>query len=144
MWGFLHPAKHYRCRRILLALFPIPCESFHVSWREPLPSGRWLCLASARSSGETRTCRGACDSYRVPCLIRWPGVIQPLTIINDIDSHQDMFPTLLSAAENITEDLSKGAKVGDTTVKARIDGYHLLPSFKGAESPQHEFPLLDR
>lgn len=52
-----------------------------------------------------------------------------------------MFPTLLSAAGNITakEDLSKGAKVGDTTIKARIDGYHLLPSFKGAESPQHEF-----
>ena len=35
--------------------------------------------------------------YRVPCLIRWPGVIKPGTIINDVGSHEDMLPTLLAA-----------------------------------------------
>jgi hypothetical protein len=30
--------------------------------------------------------------FRVPCLIKWPG-----TIVNDIGSHEDMFPTLLAA-----------------------------------------------
>jgi hypothetical protein len=36
--------------------------------------------------------------YRVPCLIRWPGVIKPGTIYNDVFSHEDMLPTLLAAA----------------------------------------------
>jgi arylsulfatase A-like enzyme len=79
--------------------------------------------------------------YRVPSVIRWPGVIKPGTIINDIGSHEDMFPTLLAAAGDTTakEDLLKGAKVGDTTFKVHIDGYNLLPSFQGAEWPRHEF-----
>jgi arylsulfatase len=33
--------------------------------------------------------------YRVPCVIRWPAVIKPGTVINDIMSHEDMVPTLL-------------------------------------------------
>lgn len=51
--------------------------------------------------------------YRVPCFIRWPGVIKPGTIINDIGAHEDMFPTLLTAAGNTTakEDLLKGTKL---------------------------------
>ena len=31
--------------------------------------------------------------YRVPCAIRWPGVIKPGTIFNDIGAHEDMIPT---------------------------------------------------
>jgi arylsulfatase A-like enzyme len=79
--------------------------------------------------------------YRVPCLIRWPGVIKPGTIINDIGSHEDMFPTLLAAAGDTAakEDLLKGKRVGDTTFKVHIDGYNLLPAFKGAQWPRHEF-----
>ena len=45
--------------------------------------------------------------YRVPCVIRWPGVIKPGTIINDIVSHEDMVPTLMAA-------------VGDHDVKAGL------------------------
>ena len=36
--------------------------------------------------------------YRVPALIRWPGVIKPGTQINDITSLEDFVPTLLAAA----------------------------------------------
>ena len=32
--------------------------------------------------------------YRVPTMIRWPGVIKPGTVINDIGAHEDMLPTL--------------------------------------------------
>ena len=42
--------------------------------------------------------------FRVPAMIRWPGVIKPGTVINDMGAHEDMIPTLLAA-------------VGDTTVK---------------------------
>jgi arylsulfatase A-like enzyme len=81
--------------------------------------------------------------YRVPTFIRWPGVLKPGTIINDIGAHEDMIPTLLAAAGDTTvkEDLLKGKKVGDMTYKVHLDGYNLMPFLKGevAESPRHEF-----
>jgi arylsulfatase A-like enzyme len=80
--------------------------------------------------------------YRVPCVIRWPGVIQPGTVVNDIGSHEDMLPTLLAAAGDATakQDLLKGRKVGKTTYKVHIDGYNLLPALKGeGEWPRKEF-----
>jgi len=80
--------------------------------------------------------------YRVPCFIRWPGVIKPGTIVNDIGTHEDMFPTLLAAAGDAAakEDLLKGKKVGDTTFKVHIDGYNLIPAFRGGgEWPRREF-----
>ena len=36
--------------------------------------------------------------YRVPLVVRWPGVIKPGTEINEIISHEDWLPTLLAAA----------------------------------------------
>src|SRR5688572_3169241 len=36
--------------------------------------------------------------FRVPTAIRWPGVIKPGTVSNDIFAHEDMLPTLLAAA----------------------------------------------
>jgi arylsulfatase A-like enzyme len=80
--------------------------------------------------------------YRVPCVIRWPGVIKPGTIINDIGAHEDMVPTLLAAAGDVTvkEDLLKGRKIGNTTYKVHLDGYNLMPALKGeGEWPRKEF-----
>jgi arylsulfatase A-like enzyme len=80
--------------------------------------------------------------YRVPCLIRWPGVIKPGTVINDIGAHEDMLPTLLVAvgATTVKEDLLKGMTIGDITYKVHLDGYNLMPAFKGeSEWPRHEF-----
>ena len=80
--------------------------------------------------------------YRVPTVIRWPGVIKPGTVINDIVAHEDMLPTLLAAAGDtkVKEDLLQGKMVGDTTFKVHLDGYDLLPALKGkAPWPRHEF-----
>ena len=80
--------------------------------------------------------------YRVPCAIRWPGVIKPGTINNEIGAHEDMMTTLLAAAGDLTakDDLLKGRKVGDTTYKVHLDGYNLIPALKGeAEWPRKEF-----
>jgi arylsulfatase len=80
--------------------------------------------------------------YRVPTLIRWPGVIKPGTIVNDIGSHEDMLPTLLAAAGDttVTEDLKKGRKVGGMAYKVHLDGYNLLPALKGeAQWPRRDF-----
>jgi arylsulfatase A-like enzyme len=80
--------------------------------------------------------------FRVPTAIRWPDVIKPGTVINDIGAHEDMLPTLLAAAgdPNVKEDLLKGKTVGDMTYKVHLDAYNLLPALKGeAEWPRHEF-----
>ena len=33
-------------------------------------------------------------AFRVPCLVRWPGVIKPGTVTNELMSHNDWIPTL--------------------------------------------------
>jgi arylsulfatase len=82
--------------------------------------------------------------YRVPCAIRWPGVIEPGTVINEIASHEDMLPTLLAAAgdPDVKEKLLKGgvSAIG-RTYKVHLDGYNLLPNLKGeaTEWPRKEF-----
>jgi arylsulfatase len=81
--------------------------------------------------------------WRVPTAIRWPGVIKPGTVSNEIFSHQDMLPTLVAAAgePDIVEKCKKGYKVGDKTFKVHLDGFNLLPHFKGEvkESPRPAF-----
>jgi len=56
-------------------------------------------------------------AYRVPCVIRWPDVIKPGTVLNDIFAHEDMLPTLMAAAgvPDVKEQSLKGMKVGNKT-----------------------------
>jgi arylsulfatase A-like enzyme len=80
--------------------------------------------------------------YRVPTIIRWPGVIQPGTVINEIGAHEDMLPTLLAAAGDsaVKENLLKGLTANKTRYKVHLDGYNLLPALKGeAEWPRNDF-----
>ncbi len=80
--------------------------------------------------------------YRVPTLIRWPGVIQPGTVLNDIFAHEDMLPTFLRAAgaPDVREQLLKGMKVGKQTFKVHLDGYDIRDALAGkTPSPRHEF-----
>jgi arylsulfatase len=80
--------------------------------------------------------------YRVPAMIRWPGVIKPGTVINDIGAHEDMLTTFVSAAGDSTakEDLLKGRKLGKLNYKVHLDGYDLGPALRGeAAWPRREF-----
>lgn len=81
--------------------------------------------------------------YRVPTLIKWPGVIKPGTVYNDVFSHEDMLPTIMSAVgePDIKEKLMKGYSANGRDFKVYIDGYDLLPYFKGEvkEGPRKEF-----
>jgi len=63
--------------------------------------------------------------WRVPALIRWPGVVKPGSVFNDLMSAEDWFPTLLAAAGNgdVKEQLLKGSKVGSMTYKVHLDGF---------------------
>jgi arylsulfatase len=80
--------------------------------------------------------------YRVPCAIRWPGVIKPGTVSNELFSHEDMLPTILAAAgvPDVKEQLLKGMKVGNKTFKVHLDGYDVTEALAGkTASPRHEF-----
>ena len=81
--------------------------------------------------------------WRVPCAIRWPGVIKPGTISNEVFSHQDMLPTLLAAAgePDIVDKCKKGYKAGSKTFKVYLDGFNLMPYLKGEakENPRPGF-----
>ena len=98
--------------------------------------------------GGTTPFRGEKDTnwegaWRVPCMIRWPGVIKPGTVSNDIFSHQDMLPTLVAAAgePDIAAKLKQGYTAGKKTFKVYIDGFNLLPYWKGEvkENPRPGF-----
>jgi arylsulfatase A-like enzyme len=81
--------------------------------------------------------------YRVPLVMKWPGVIKPGTVVNDITAHEDLVPTLAAAAgvPDIKEKLLAGYKAGDATFKVHLDGYNLMPYLKGEtkDDPRHEF-----
>jgi arylsulfatase A-like enzyme len=81
--------------------------------------------------------------FRVPLLVKWPGVIKPGSVINDIVASEDWMPTFLAAAgdPDVKEKLLTGMKVGDQTFKNHLDGYNFMPHFKGeaAKGPREEF-----
>jgi arylsulfatase len=80
--------------------------------------------------------------YRVPTVIRWPGVIKPGTVVNEIGAHEDMLTTLLAAAgaPDVKSELLTGKTVGSKTYKVHLDGYNLMPALKGeAAWPRKEF-----
>ncbi|MGI9220337.1 MAG: arylsulfatase [Woeseiaceae bacterium] len=80
--------------------------------------------------------------YRVPTAIRWPGHIEPGTVSNDIFSHMDMLPTIMTAVgkPDIKEELLKGTRVNKKKFKVHLDGYDVTDALAGkAPSPRHEF-----
>jgi arylsulfatase len=83
----------------------------------------------------------------VPGLARYPGVIKPGTIINDIISQEDWTPTFLAAAgdPDVKTKLLTGLKAGDKIFKTHLDGYNFMPFFKGeqANSPRREIFYFD-
>jgi arylsulfatase A-like enzyme len=75
-------------------------------------------------------------AFRVPWLVRWPDVIKPGSVCNEIVSHHDWLPTLLSVAgmPDVMERLKIGHTIDDRTYKVHIDGYDFLPYLTGKQS----------
>jgi arylsulfatase A-like enzyme len=67
-------------------------------------------------------------AFRVPALVRWPGVIKPGTVSNELMSHNDWLPTLAAVAGEA--DIKAKLKAGYTTsgpqgrsYKVHLDGH---------------------
>ena len=83
--------------------------------------------------------------WRVPCVMRWPGVIKPGSVSNGIVHHMDMMPTFLAAAgkEDLKSDLLDGyrSKALNRQYKIHLDGYDLTEHLKNPQkvpSPRKE------
>jgi arylsulfatase len=75
-------------------------------------------------------------------MIKWPGVIKPGMVVNEIGAHEDMLLTLVNAAggKNVAESLKQGATIGERSYKVHLDGYDLGPALRGeAPWPRKEF-----
>ncbi|MBO9708653.1 MAG: arylsulfatase [Caulobacter sp.] len=80
--------------------------------------------------------------WRVPCVMRWPGVVKPGQVLNDIASLQDFIPTFAAAAgePDLVDKVKKGYAIDGKTYKVHLDGYDLGPFLKGeAECPRDGF-----
>jgi arylsulfatase A-like enzyme len=71
--------------------------------------------------------------FRIPMMVRWPGVIKPGTQINEPIALIDWMPTLAAAAgiPDLKEKMKTGFQAGNKTFKVHLDGYNFLPLLKG-------------
>ncbi len=87
-------------------------------------------------------------AVRVPCVIRWPGQIQPDRKVNDIFSAEDWLPTLVAAAggdPNLVAKAKSGVQAGNKNFKVHLDGYNQLSFLTGKvdKSLRDEFFYFD-
>jgi arylsulfatase A-like enzyme len=94
-------------------------------------------------------------AFRVPCVVRWPGVIHPGTVTNEMMSHNDWIPTLCAIAgePNIIAKLKQGYTANGKHYKVHLDGYDQSAFLKsvtgaaannnGAKSARNDFFYSD-
>ena len=82
--------------------------------------------------------------YRVPCVIRWPGVIKPGTLYSDMFASLDWLPTFVEIAggpkgNDLKKQLEQGAYPG--IVKTTLDGVNQIDYLTGKsqKSPREVF-----
>jgi arylsulfatase A-like enzyme len=83
--------------------------------------------------------------WRVPCAVRWPGVVKPGSVSNGIVHHMDWLPTFVAAAgkKDIKKDLLEGytSPALGRKYKIHLDGYDItehLKDPKNTPSPRKE------
>jgi len=103
----------------------------------------WPDAASTPFRGEKNT--NWEGGWRVPSMVRWPGVVEPGSVSNGVVHHMDWLPTYLAAAgkTDIKEDLLDGyhSNALNRDYKIHLDGYNIIDHLKDPQnvpSPRHE------
>ncbi len=87
--------------------------------------------------------------FRVPMIVRWPGVLEPGSDHNEIFSQEDWLPTFLAAAgepDVVSKLESKnGYQANGKTFRVHPDGYSFLLYWKGEvkKAPREEIFYFD-
>lgn len=85
-------------------------------------------------------------AYRVPCIVRWPGVIKPGSVTTELMSHNDWMPTLASIAgePDLVNKLLKGYNANGKSYKVHLDGYDQSDFLRGkTKSARDKFFYTD-
>lgn len=86
-------------------------------------------------------------AFRVPCLIRWPGVVKPGTNFTGLFSAEDWLPTLVAAAggeQDLPTKVRSGFQAGSKNFKVHLDGFNQVPYLKGeTATKRNEFFYFD-
>jgi arylsulfatase len=87
-------------------------------------------------------------AYRVPAVMRWPGVVPAGRVLNGIMSHNDWFVTLVAAAgdPDISAKLRAGHELNGRQYKVHLDGFDQLDYLRGdadASPRQYFFYVSD-
>jgi arylsulfatase len=79
--------------------------------------------------------------YRVPAMVRWPGVTKPRTEINGIFASEDWLPSLMAAAgePDIANKLLQGYDAAGKTFKVHLDGFDQRDLLAGGPTKRHAF-----
>ena len=80
--------------------------------------------------------------YRVPAMVRWPGLVPPHTEINDLFSAEDWVATLVAAAgePDIKNKLLQGYDAADKRFRVHLDGYDQRDLLaRNGSDPRREF-----
>ncbi len=80
--------------------------------------------------------------YRVPAIVRWPGLVKPRSEINNIFSAEDWVETLVAAVgePDIKNKLLQGYNAAGKTFKVHLDGYDQRDLLAGTgPGKRHEF-----
>ena len=87
-------------------------------------------------------------AFRIPLLVRWPGMVPAGFVTNEIVQHHDWLPTFLAMAgePDIVAKLLQGYDAAGKRFKVHIDGYDLLPFLteRGRAEPAQGAHLLQR
>lgn len=72
-------------------------------------------------------------AYRVPCIVRWPGVVKPGQVTTELMSHNDWMPTLASIAgePDLVNKLLKGYSANGKNYKVHLDGFDQSKFLRG-------------
>ncbi|WP_139354078.1 arylsulfatase [Sinorhizobium sp. A49] len=79
--------------------------------------------------------------FRIPMMVRWPGVVKPGTQINEPVTLMDWLPTFATAAgiSDVKGQMREGFQAGAKTFKVHLDGFDLTELLKGeAKAPPRE------
>ncbi len=122
--------------------------SWYTQHRYGAESGSWPVGGITSFHGEKGTTWEG--GFRVPQVVRWPGVIKPGTVYNEMISHEDWLPNpfcTLAGVPNVVEKLKAGYQANGKTWKVHMDGYDFLPFFQGRMLKNHHaipFSILDK
>ena len=71
--------------------------------------------------------------YRVPAMIRWPGVVKPGSVSAGMIAMEDWVPTFMAhlGQPDLAQKLLAGTKIGGRTYKVHLDGFDQRPMLSG-------------